>query len=72
VDAVVSVFVLTKDGKLQERRVKLGLRTAAEAEVAEGLEEGDLVVVGNRGGLVAGEKVEPKLVALPSTTAAEG
>jgi RND family efflux transporter MFP subunit len=67
-----SVFVLTKDGKLQERRVKLGLRTAAEAEVAEGLEEGDLVVVGNPGGLVAGEKVEPKLVALPTITAVKG
>jgi RND family efflux transporter MFP subunit len=63
-----SVFVLSKDGKLQERLVKTELRTATEAEVTEGLSEGDLVVVGNRSGLIAGEKAEPKLVALPRIT----
>ena len=63
-----SVFVLSKDGKLQERLVKTELRTATEAEVTEGLSEGDLVVVGNRSGLIAGQKAEPKLVALPEIT----
>jgi RND family efflux transporter MFP subunit len=63
-----SVFVLSKDGKLQERLVKTELRTATEAEVTEGLSEGDLVVVGNRSGLIAGEKAEPKLVTLPRIT----
>jgi RND family efflux transporter MFP subunit len=63
-----SVFVSSKDGKLQERLVKTGLRTATEAEVTDGLSEGDLVVVGNRSGLIAGEKAEPKLVALPEIT----
>jgi RND family efflux transporter MFP subunit len=63
-----SVFVLSKDGKLQERLVKTELRTATEAEVTEGLSEGDLVVVGNRSGLIAGEKAEPKLVTLPKIT----
>ena len=61
-----SVFVLSKDGKLEERFVKTGLRTATEVEVTDGLSEGDLVVVGNRSGLLAGEKAEPKLVALPT------
>ena len=63
-----SVFVRSKDGKLEERLVKTGLRTATEAEVTDGLSEGDLVVVGNRSGLIAGEKAEPKLVALPKIT----
>lgn len=63
-----SVFVSSKDGKLEERLVKTGLRTATEAEVTDGLSEGDLVVVGNRSGLIAGEKAEPKLVALPKIT----
>lgn len=63
-----SVFVSSKDGKLEERLVKTGLRTATEAEVTDGLSEGDLVVVGNRSGLIAGEKAEPKLVALPEIT----
>src|SRR5246500_4988352 len=63
-----SVFVSSKDGKLEERLVKTGLRTATEAEVTDGLSEGDLVVVGNRSGLIAGEKAEPKLVALPRIT----
>ena len=63
-----SVFVSSKDGKLEERLVKTGLRTATEAEVTDGLSAGDLVVVGNRSGLIAGEKAEPKLVALPEIT----
>jgi RND family efflux transporter MFP subunit len=60
-----SVFVLAKNGQLEERQVKIGLRTANEVEVKQGLVEGDLVVVGNRSGLIAGQKVEPKLVSLP-------
>lgn len=63
-----SVFVSSKDGELEERLVETGLRTATEAEVTDGLSEGDLVVVGNRSGLIAGEKAEPKLVALPKIT----
>jgi hypothetical protein len=34
-------------------------------EVLSGLSEGDLVVVGSRSGLQAGQKVEPKVVLLP-------
>jgi len=66
-----TVFVLTKEGKLQERKVKVGLRTAYKAQILGGLEEGDAVVVGNRAGLVAGEKVEPKFVELPEVKLAQ-
>ena len=66
-----TVFVLTKDDKLQERKVKVGLRTAYKAQILGGLEEGDVVVVGNRAGLIAGEKVEPKFVELPKVKLAQ-
>jgi RND family efflux transporter MFP subunit len=66
-----TVLVLTKEGKLQERKVKVGLRTAYKAQILGGLEEGDVVVVGNRAGLVAGEKVEPKFVELPKVKLAQ-
>ena len=66
-----TVFVLTKEGSLQERKVKVGLRTPYKAQILGGLEEGDVVVVGNRAGLVAGEKVEPKFVELPKVKLAQ-
>jgi RND family efflux transporter MFP subunit len=59
-----TVLVLAKDGRLEERKVKVGIRTADKAEIVRGLEEGVPVVVGNRAGLDAGEKVKPKFVGL--------
>jgi len=66
-----TVFVWTKDGQLQERKVKVGIRTADKAEILSGLQESDAVVVGNRAGLVAGPKVEAKFVELPKVTLAK-
>jgi RND family efflux transporter MFP subunit len=66
-----SVMILTKDGRLEERKVTVGIRTADQAEVVSGLEEGDPVVVGNRAGLEAGEKVKPKFVDLPKVEVAQ-
>jgi RND family efflux transporter MFP subunit len=66
-----TVFVWTKDGQLQERKVKVGIRTADKAEILGGLQEGDAVVVGNRAGLVAGQKVGAKFVELPKVTLAK-
>jgi RND family efflux transporter MFP subunit len=59
-----TVLVLAKDGRLEERKVKVGIRTAEKAEIVSGLVKGDPVVVGNRAGLDAGEKVKPKFVGL--------
>jgi RND family efflux transporter MFP subunit len=66
-----TVLVLAKDGRLEERKVKVGIRTADKAEIVSGLEEGDPVVVGNRTGLDAGEKVKPKFVDLPKVELAQ-
>ena len=65
IDDNPTVLALTKDGTLQERKVKVGLRTPDDAQILGGLDEGDVVVVGNRSGLVAGQKVETKFVELP-------
>ncbi len=53
-------------GAFEERAVKLGLETANLAEVLAGLAENDLVIIGGRGQLKPGQKVETKLVELPT------
>ncbi len=60
----VTVFVVDGNGRLEERSVKLGLQTANDAEVLSGLNEGEQVVVSDRSGLKAGEKVHPQAVAM--------
>ena len=59
-----TVFVVDHSSQIEERVVQLGLETAEKFEVLSGLREGDLVVVGNRAQFQAGEKVEPKLLAV--------
>jgi RND family efflux transporter MFP subunit len=55
------VFVV-KNGVLEERGVRLGLETPNLVEISSGVDEGDLVVTGNRGGLKAGKRAETKLM----------
>jgi hypothetical protein len=50
------VFVV-KDGKAQERAVKLGLSNGAWIEVTEGLADGDKVVVVGQGAVKPGAAV---------------
>jgi RND family efflux transporter MFP subunit len=59
-----TVYVVNHDNQIEEHAVKLGLETPDKYEVLSGLQEGDLVVIGNRSGLQAGQKVEPKLIQL--------
>ncbi len=59
-----TVFVVNRDGKLEDRTVELGLQTASDAEIAYGVREGEMVVVSDRSGLKAGEKVHPQTVAV--------
>jgi len=59
-----TVFVINSSNEVEERTVALGLETPTKYEVLSGLHEGDLVLIGDTGGLRPGEKVEPKLVNL--------
>jgi RND family efflux transporter MFP subunit len=56
-----SVMVV-KNNKVESRSVTVGIETPDKAEIVSGLEEGDLVVVGNHSALQAGEKVHPQTV----------
>jgi macrolide-specific efflux system membrane fusion protein len=59
-----AVFVVDSSNKLEERKIRLGLQTATDAEVLSGLSEGDQVVVSDRSGLKPGEFVRPQIVEL--------
>jgi multidrug efflux pump subunit AcrA (membrane-fusion protein) len=59
-----TVYIVNHDNQIEERTVALGLETPDKYEVLSGLHEGDLVVIGNRAGFQAGQKVEPKLAQL--------
>jgi multidrug efflux pump subunit AcrA (membrane-fusion protein) len=52
-----TVFLVNKNGVLEDRTVRLGLRTADYAEILSGLREGAEVVVSDRSALKAGEPV---------------
>jgi hypothetical protein len=59
-----TVDVVSAAGRIEEHAVRLGQRTATDAEVLSGLAAGDLVVVSDRGSLQPGEAVRPRLVEL--------
>ena len=58
------VLVVNHDHQIEERDITLGVESPDEYEVLSGLNEGDLVVVGDHSELQAGQKVEPKQVEL--------
>jgi RND family efflux transporter MFP subunit len=57
-----SVFLVNPQNKVEQRQVTLGIQTANRTEVVAGLQEGDLVVVGNRSQIQAGLQVTPKQI----------
>jgi len=56
-----SVMVVTPNGRVEARNILLGLETANSVEVRSGLNDGDLVVIGERAGLQPGQEVKPKI-----------
>ena len=58
------VMLVTPEGKVEARKVSLGLETANLVEVLSGLREGDLVVIGSRASLEAGQQVKPKITSM--------
>jgi RND family efflux transporter MFP subunit len=57
-----TVYVVTRDGQLEDRPVTLGIQTATDAEVVSGLKAGEEVVVSDRGGLKPGQAVHAQTV----------
>ncbi len=58
------VTVVTPGNRIEVRQVKLGIETANDAEIVSGLNEGDVVVIGSRSGLQAGQEVRPKITVM--------
>jgi RND family efflux transporter MFP subunit len=58
------VFVVTPENQVEIRKVKLGLQTATKVEILSGLQAGDMVVIGNRAGLLSRQRVQPKVTAM--------
>ncbi len=58
----VTVLVVNKENKIEERQVRLGIETPDQAEILSGLAENELVVVGNRSQLRSGMMVQPKVI----------
>ncbi len=56
-----TAYVAGPDHKISVCPIKLGMETADRAEVLSGLKENDMVVIGNRGQLAAGQIVEAKI-----------
>jgi len=57
-----SVDVVTPENKIDRRTVKLGIETSTDAEVLGGLDEGEMVVIGDRSSLKPGQPVRPQEV----------
>ncbi|MEO8658806.1 MAG: efflux RND transporter periplasmic adaptor subunit [Bryobacteraceae bacterium] len=62
------VMVVTPNNRLETRRISIGLETANKVEVRSGLNEGDMVVIGNRAGLQAGQEVKPKVTKMSASS----
>jgi RND family efflux transporter MFP subunit len=59
--AAGSVMVVNAQNRLEKREVELGLETSDRIGIRSGLREDELVVIGNRASLKAGQEVTPKL-----------
>jgi RND family efflux transporter MFP subunit len=57
-----TVFVVNRENEIEDRPIMLGIQTATDAEVVSGLSEGEEVIVSDRSGLKAGQKVHPQVV----------
>jgi RND family efflux transporter MFP subunit len=58
------VFVVNRDGTVEDRAVQVGLQTTTDAEIISGLNEGEQVVISDPSGLKPGQKVHPQAVAV--------
>jgi RND family efflux transporter MFP subunit len=66
-----TVYLIGKDNTIEERPVKIGLETPNRIEIVSGLQQGDLVFIGNRGRVRPGELVSPRVIDAAQTDYAE-
>ena len=64
-ESKATVLVVKQPGILEECAVVLGMETPTKVEIISGLKENELVVIGSRSQLKAGQTVDPKLVLTP-------
>ena len=57
-----TVYVINRDGVIEERKVKLGIEAPEKVEALEGVNEGDLVMIGSRTQVKPGQKVLAKIL----------
>jgi len=57
-----TAWVVTKDNRIEEHVVTVGLETPTKLEILSGLVEGDLVMIGSRALITVGQTVQPKLL----------
>lgn len=57
-----TVFLINKNGEIEERTVTTGMESPTEVEIVSGLNEGDTIMVGNRAQVRVGQKVSPKVL----------
>jgi RND family efflux transporter MFP subunit len=65
-----SVMIVNRDGRIEERQIKLGQEGNNQVEVLSGLAENDQVIVGNRGDITPGERVTPQPISEPKSAEA--
>jgi RND family efflux transporter MFP subunit len=62
-----TLMVVSDDGRIEERRVALGLESPTEIEITSGASDGQMVVIGNRNQLRSGQIVQPKVLEASNT-----
>jgi multidrug efflux pump subunit AcrA (membrane-fusion protein) len=65
-----SVLVVSKDGVLEKRAVKIGVETATRVQIVSGVSDGETVVLGNSSELEPGMKVVPTFPQAPASSPA--
>ena len=60
-----TVYLIGSDHKIVSRPVKLGVEMPDKFQVTDGLQEGDLVMIGNRSQVRPGQPVDVKIVGQP-------
>jgi RND family efflux transporter MFP subunit len=55
-----TAYVVNQKGEIEERQLSLGLETPEKREVLSGLNENELVMIGNRSQVKPGQKVQPR------------